>query len=164
MLIPKVKFVNLFPFFVCATIKFDICYSQIIKQTDCAHQKNQEFKTINCESCVGAIWKFDIYCVCLLHKMNAFVFAYLSINKFWLTKKLLNMHDIHWKLDFFCLPPGFLPVVGQTERWCCLLHLARPCYVALGWALICSHGRPAVLALSLPFGWWFFYSLIIHFA
>ena len=39
---------------------------------------------------------------------------------------------------FFCLSPGFLPVVGPTERWCWLRQLARPCYVALGRALICS--------------------------
>ena len=32
---------------------------------------------------------------------------------------------------FFCLPLGFLSVVGPTERWCCLRHLARPFYVAL---------------------------------
>ena len=38
----------------------------------------------------------------------------------------------------FCLPPGILPVVGPTERWCCLQHLARPYYVALGQALICG--------------------------
>ena len=39
---------------------------------------------------------------------------------------------------FFCLPLGFLPVVGPIERWCCLQHLARPCYVTLGRALICG--------------------------
>ena len=41
----------------------------------------------------------------------------------------------HFFLFFFCLPPGFLPVVGP---WCCLRHLPRPCYVALGQALICG--------------------------
>ena len=35
---------------------------------------------------------------------------------------------------FFYLPPGFLPVVGLTEP----LHLAHPCCIALGWALICG--------------------------
>ena len=39
---------------------------------------------------------------------------------------------------FSCLPPGFLPVVGPTERWWSLLHLVQPCYVALGQALICG--------------------------
>ena len=37
-----------------------------------------------------------------------------------------------------CLPPGFLPVLGMTEQWCCLWHLVQPCYVALGRALICA--------------------------
>ena len=44
----------------------------------------------------------------------------------------------HFFSAFFCLPPGFLPVVGPTEQWCCLRHLAWPCYVALGQALICG--------------------------
>ena len=35
----------------------------------------------------------------------------------------------------FCLPQGFLPVVGPTERWW-LRHLVRPCNVALGRALV----------------------------
>ena len=48
-----------------------------------------------------------------------------------------HVHVLPLKGLFFCLPPGFLPVVGPTEWWCCLRHLARPCCVALGQALIC---------------------------
>ena len=60
-------------------------------------------------------------------------------------KKLhLNAYKPPLKLNltFFiflvCLPAGFLPVLGLTERWCCLRHFARPCYVALGQDLICG--------------------------
>ena len=44
------------------------------------------------------------------------------------TKKYIS--GFIFLLIFFssCLPLGFLPVVGPTERWCCLRHLAWPCY------------------------------------
>ena len=46
--------------------------------------------------------------------------------------------DLGLSFFLFCHPSGFLPVVGPTEWWC-LRHLARPCYVALGRALICGY-------------------------
>ena len=59
---------------------------------------------------------------------NLFPFALFKLATFWWRTSLL--------LFFFCLPPGFLPVVGPTERWWSLWHLAQPCCVALGRALI----------------------------
>ena len=48
----------------------------------------------------------------------------------------LPLHGLfHIERFFSCLPPGFLSVVGRTEQWWSLQHLAQPCYVALGQAL-----------------------------
>ena len=51
------------------------------------------------------------------------------------------------------LPSSGISVVGQTERWCCLRHLAQPWYVALGQALICGWTQNMITFLySSP--WW----------
>ena len=52
-----------------------------------------------------------------------------------------------------CLPSSGISVAGPTERWCCLRHLARPWYVALGQALICGWTQNMITLLySSP--WW----------
>ena len=43
-----------------------------------------------------------------------------------------------WKWSYFYGHFFLLPVVGPTERWWSLWHLAHPCCVALGRAWICG--------------------------
>ena len=68
---------------------------------------------------------------CNMTKLKHYQSFLLKLPQFW------NMFrtDLFLFSYLFCLPPGFLPVVGPTERWC-LQHLVEPCYVALGRALI----------------------------
>ena len=75
----------------------------------------------------------------------------IGLVKFFRNKTLKLLHYIETYINlcscvhhsekyffFFCLSPEFLPVVGLTERWWSLRHLAQPCCVALGRALLCG--------------------------
>ena len=80
-------------------------------------------------------WYVHILNVPLEAECSMCIYQCMYMWKDWVCTHTTNPES---KPPFFCLPLGFPPVVGPTEWWCCLRHLARLCYVALGRALICG--------------------------